>query len=251
MWETNILNYIVHKHRVKHNSFCQIYHVLSDITKLTLDPNTAHKDLSLSKGNRKATRWTPKPCPDHSDRFDFWRQVLCTEGLTGRTYWETEWTGRALIGVAYRSMCRKGEDHNSWLGHNNSSWCLSCTKDSYKTWHNGVNTPLDIPPSSGTVGVYLDWSAGTLSFYRVSCGPPTLLYTFHAAFTEPVYPGFQLGWVDSTIHLCWISTWTCELSHGQHLLQLSTVSSVERRITNAAAHFQFSQSTMNKNLNLF
>ncbi|XP_055360650.1 NLR family CARD domain-containing protein 3-like isoform X2 [Betta splendens] len=171
------------------------------VTKLTLDPNTAHKDLSLCEGNRKATRWTPRPCPDHPDRFDFWRQVLCTEGLTGRSYWETEWSGRALIGVAYRGMCRKGEEHDSWLGHNTSSWCLSCTQDGYKAWHEGINAPVSVPPSSRAVGVHLDWSAGTLSFYRVSCGSLTLLHTFHAAFTEPLYPGFQLGWVDSTIHL--------------------------------------------------
>ncbi|KAF1373692.1 hypothetical protein PFLUV_G00241600 [Perca fluviatilis] len=72
--------------------------------KLTLDPNTAHRDLSLSEGNRKATRWTKQPYPDHME--------------------------------------------------------------------------------------------------RVSCGALTLLHTFHTTFTEPVYPGFQLGWVDCTVYLC-------------------------------------------------
>uniref|UniRef100_A0A8C4IJ53 Protein NLRC3 n=2 Tax=Dicentrarchus labrax TaxID=13489 RepID=A0A8C4IJ53_DICLA len=170
--------------------------------KLTLDPNTAHADLSLSEGNRKALRWIKQPFPDHPERFDFWTQVLCVEGLTGRCYWETEWCGRAFIGVAYRRMCRKGKDHDSWLGKNDSSWGLNCNKDCYKTWHNGMSTSLTIPPSSNKVGVYLDWAAGTLSFYRVSCGALTLLHTFHTTFTEPVYPGFWLGWVDSTVYLC-------------------------------------------------
>ncbi|XP_029382950.1 NACHT, LRR and PYD domains-containing protein 3-like isoform X2 [Echeneis naucrates] len=170
--------------------------------RLTLDPNTAHRDLSLSEGDTKATRWMERPCPDHPERFDFWRQVLCKEGLTGRCYWETEWCGRAFIGVAYRRMSRKGEGEDSWLGRNDSSWGLSCTKDAYRLLHNGVNTAVPTPPRSNKVGVFLDWSAGTLSFYQVSCGTLNLLSTFQATFKDPVYPGFQLAWVDSTICLC-------------------------------------------------
>uniref|UniRef100_A0A8D2ZW15 Uncharacterized protein n=1 Tax=Scophthalmus maximus TaxID=52904 RepID=A0A8D2ZW15_SCOMX len=170
--------------------------------KLSLDPDTAHADLSLSEGNTKATRWTKQPYPDHPERFDFWRQVLCRQGLTGQCYWEAERCGRASIGVAYRRMCRKGEGKDSWLGRNNSSWALSCTDDGYRAVHDGTNTALTIPPSSNRVGVLLDWSAGTLSFYQVSCGSPGLLHTFLTSFTEPVYPGFQLAWVNSTITLC-------------------------------------------------
>nr|XP_046232883.1 NLR family CARD domain-containing protein 3-like [Scatophagus argus]XP_046232884.1 NLR family CARD domain-containing protein 3-like [Scatophagus argus] len=170
--------------------------------KLSLDPNTAHRDLSLSEGNRKARRWTKQPYPDHPERFDFWTQVLCREGLRERCYWETEWSGRAFIGVAYIGMCRKGEGHDCWLGKNESSWGLYCNKDGYKTWHKDMNTAVTVPPSSNKVGVFLDWSAGTLSYFAVSCGALTPLHTFHTTFTEPVYPGFWLGWVDSTVHLC-------------------------------------------------
>ncbi|XP_036936199.1 NACHT, LRR and PYD domains-containing protein 3-like isoform X1 [Acanthopagrus latus] len=170
--------------------------------KLTLDPNTAHRDLSLSEGNRKATRWTEQPYPDHPERFEFWRQVLCTEGLTGRCYWETEWSGRAFIGVAYRRMSRKGEGHDSWLGKNESSWGLNCNSSGYRTWHRGMETAVAIQLVSNRVGVFLDWPAGKLSFFQVSGGELTLLHSFHATFTEPVYPGFRLGWVDSTVYLC-------------------------------------------------
>uniref|UniRef100_A0A4W6ENI8 Uncharacterized protein n=1 Tax=Lates calcarifer TaxID=8187 RepID=A0A4W6ENI8_LATCA len=113
-----------------------------------------------------------------------------------------KWCGRAFIGVAYRRMCRKGEDSDSWLGHNDSSWGLTCNKDSYRTLHKGISTAVTTPPNSNKVGVFLDWSAGTLAFYRVSCGTLTLLHTFHTTFTEPVYPAFHLAWVDSTIYLC-------------------------------------------------
>lgn len=170
--------------------------------RLSLDPNTAHIDVSLTEGRRKATRWTAQSYPPHPERFDFWRQVLCKEGLTGRCYWETEWSGRAFVGLAYRRMCRKGEGVESWLGRNDSSWGLSCNKDGYKSFHKGMNAPLTVSPASNTVGVYLDWSAGTVSFFMVSCGALTLLHTFHTTFTEPLYPGFGLGWVDSTVYLC-------------------------------------------------
>lgn len=169
--------------------------------KLTLDLNTAHEDLTLSEGDTKATRWTKQPHPAHPERFDYWRQVLCKEGLSGRCYWETEWCGRAFIGVAYRRMTRKGEGNDSWLGRNESSCGLSCTKDKYRVLNRGTSIDVSTPPTSNTVGVFLDWSVGTLSFYQVSCGTLTLLHTLRTSFTEPVYPGFQLGWVDSTIYL--------------------------------------------------
>nr|XP_040032940.1 NLR family CARD domain-containing protein 3-like isoform X1 [Gasterosteus aculeatus aculeatus] len=172
------------------------------ITKLTLDPNTAHRDLTLSEGDRKARRWTKQPYPDHPERFEYWTQVLCREELTGRCYWETEWSGRAVAGVAYKRMRRTGEGQDSWLGKNDCSWGLSCTKDAYRAWHNDTSTAVTVAPSSSKVGVYLDWSAGTLSFFAVSCGALTPLHTFHATFTDPVYPAFRLGWVDSTVYLC-------------------------------------------------
>ncbi|XP_041830765.1 uncharacterized protein LOC121632987 [Melanotaenia boesemani] len=171
-------------------------------TKLTLDPNTAHRDISLSEGDMKATRWTKQSYPDHPERFDYWRQVLCEQGLIGRYYWEVEWSGIVCIGVAYRGMCRKGKGHDCWLGRNDSSWVLSCARDSYRILHDSVSAAVNATPSSNTVGVYLDCPAGILSFYGVSSGTLTLLYTIHTTFTEPVYPGFHFDWVDSTVQLC-------------------------------------------------
>ncbi|XP_076133115.1 NACHT, LRR and PYD domains-containing protein 12-like [Alosa pseudoharengus] len=168
---------------------------------LTLDPNTAHRDLSLSEGNRKVTRVDKQqPYPDHPERFDSIYQVLCREGLTGRCYWEAEWSGDdgARISVAYKSIKRKGDSDDVIMGWNAKSWSLWCSDHSYYVQHNNKRT--DIPaPSSGsrTVGVYLDWPAGTLSFYSVSTNTLTHLHTFHSTFTEPLYPGFWVYYLYS------------------------------------------------------
>uniref|UniRef100_A0A3B3TAB6 B30.2/SPRY domain-containing protein n=1 Tax=Paramormyrops kingsleyae TaxID=1676925 RepID=A0A3B3TAB6_9TELE len=162
-----------------------------DSCQLTLDPNTAHRLLSLSGGNRKATRGAEQPYPDHPGRFDCRPQVLCRESLTGRCYWEAEWDGRvALIGVTYKGIRRKGRS-DCLLGNNNKSWSLWCYTDRYSVWHNNKQTDIPIRPSgSRRVGVYLDWGAGVLCFYRVSSDGLTPLYRFTSSFTEPLYPGF-------------------------------------------------------------
>ncbi|XP_048859930.1 stonustoxin subunit beta-like [Brienomyrus brachyistius] len=157
---------------------------------LTLDPNTANSRLSLSGGNRKATGGAEQPYPDHPERFDCWSQVLCRESLTGRCYWEAEWSGNgAWIGVTYKGIRRKGGSYDCGLGANNK--CLYCDTYSYSVRHNKKHTVIPIKPSgSRRVGVYLDWGAGALSFYRVSSDGLTPLYSFTSSFTEPLCPGF-------------------------------------------------------------
>ncbi|XP_055767654.1 NACHT, LRR and PYD domains-containing protein 12-like [Salvelinus fontinalis] len=170
---------------------------------LTLDLNTVNRRLSLSEENRKVTwRREKQPYPDHPERFEVWEQVLCREGLTGRCYWEVEWSGRgADIGVTYKGISSRGGVDDCWLGWNDKSWSLRCFDNSYSACHNNNRTTIDVPSSSShRVGVYLDWSAGTLSFYRASSDTLTHLYTFTSTFTEPLYPGFGV-YYDSSVSL--------------------------------------------------
>ncbi|XP_052364570.1 NACHT, LRR and PYD domains-containing protein 3-like isoform X19 [Oncorhynchus keta] len=165
---------------------------------LTLDLNTVNRRLSLSEENRKVTcRREKQPYPDHPERFEDCEQVLCREGLTGRCYWEVEWSGRrAVIGVTYKGISRRGGVKDCWLGYNDKSWSLFCSDNSYIACHNNNPTTIDVPSSSShRVGVYLDWPAGTLSFYRASSDTLTHLITFTSTFTEPLYPGFGV-WGD-------------------------------------------------------
>ncbi|XP_071399233.1 NACHT, LRR and PYD domains-containing protein 12-like [Centroberyx affinis] len=168
---------------------------------LTLDPNTAHRKLFLSEDNRKVTKVEEEqPYPDHPERFDFWPQLLCRNGLTGRCYWEVERKGLVDIGVTYRGISRRGDSDDCRLGGNEKSWSLDCFGNSYSVCHNNRTTAIPSPSSSDSdrVAVYLDWPAGSLSFYRVSSVTLIHIHTFHSTFTEPLYPGFEFwSWSES------------------------------------------------------
>ncbi|XP_058872719.1 tripartite motif-containing protein 16-like [Acipenser ruthenus] len=170
---------------------------------LTLDPNTVHRNLCLSVWNRKVTRRREtQRYPDHPERFDRCAQVLCREGLSGtRCYWEIECSGGgASIGVTYKGISRKGVDGSCFLGCNDKSWSLFCSGSSYTARHNNNKTAITAPRSP-RIGVYLDFNAGMLSFYGVS-DTMTLLHRFQTTFTEPLYPGFRLGYSDSSVTIC-------------------------------------------------
>ncbi|XP_071202840.1 uncharacterized protein, partial [Salvelinus alpinus] len=188
---------------------------------LTLDPNTAHRNLSLSEGNRRVKRVEEEqPYPDQPERFDMYAQVLCREGLTGRCYWEVEWSGmEATIGMAYKGISRKGRRRVCKLGYNDESWCLICNRDGYSALHKneetGIpgqhlnNSPQRDQSSSRPlprVGVFLDWPAGTLSFYEVFSDTMTHLHTFQATFTEPLYPGFAVQHPHTSVSLVFASS---------------------------------------------
>ncbi|XP_076873272.1 E3 ubiquitin/ISG15 ligase TRIM25-like [Brachyhypopomus gauderio] len=168
---------------------------------LTLDPNTANEALYLSENNRKAARSGGlKQYPRHPERFEAFGQVLCREGLDGRCYWEVELSrgGRVYISVSYKGISRKGQGNECWFGHNSQSWSLECSS-TLSFWHDNVQTKISGLPCS-RVGVYVDHSAGTLSFYSVA-DTMTLLYKVHTTFTQPLYPGFWIN-VLATAKLC-------------------------------------------------
>ncbi|KAG2464154.1 tripartite motif-containing protein 16-like isoform X3 [Polypterus senegalus] len=170
---------------------------------LMLDPNTAHRNLWLSENNRGATyNRLPKFCNYHPERFNKCVQVLCNESLYGgQFYWEVQWTGRlAVMGVTYKGISRKGKGDECHLGLNDKSWCLNCSLSSYSVWHDNKKTELSIPQSH-RIGIYLDCVSGILSFYSVS-NTVTHLHSFKASFTGPLYPGFKLQYIDSSVTLC-------------------------------------------------
>lgn len=171
----------------------------ADFCQLKLDPNTAYKELYVSENSRKVVRTRDlQPYGDNADRFDSFAQVLCREALSGgRFYWEIEWNGEFSIGVAYRSISRKGKGSMCLLGYNDKSWSLLCSDTGYSAWHNRVDKSISAPHSP-RIGVYLDHSAGVLAFYSISSSM-TLLHRFETTFAEPLYPGFGVG---TSVKIC-------------------------------------------------
>ncbi|XP_051747979.1 tripartite motif-containing protein 16-like [Ctenopharyngodon idella] len=168
------------------NDFLQYSH------QLTLDLNTVNKHLCLSERNRVITYTsTVQQYPDHPDRFDHWEQVLCRESVCGRCYWEIEWSGRVYISVSYMSISRKGRGIECVFGRNDQSWSLYCSSSSFSFRHNNMETELPVV-SSRRIGVFVDHSAGTLSFYSVSGDTMILIHTVQTTFTQPLYPGFTV-----------------------------------------------------------
>ncbi|XP_062864788.1 tripartite motif-containing protein 16-like, partial [Trichomycterus rosablanca] len=167
---------------------------LQYVCRFTLDPNTVNKNLHLSEENKVAT-WstTLQSYPDHPDRFDYFWQVVCRESVSGRCYWEVELSGNywVYIAVSYKSISRKRRGGECLFGGNDQSWSLFCSPSRFSFWHNNKGTEIPIMPSFSRIGVYVDYEAGTLSFYSVS-DTMKLLYRVQTTFTQLLYPGFYL-----------------------------------------------------------
>ncbi|XP_077080837.1 finTRIM family, member 86 [Siphateles boraxobius] len=174
-------------------------------TELTLDPNSAFRQIRLSDGYRKATLCVESQnYPAHADRFVFWRQVMCAEPLAGSpSYWELEWTGhRVTVGVAYKDMDRSSAEDSARLGHNTHSWSLYWSGKAFSLWHAGRETAL-AGPKARRVGVYVDQQAGVLAFYRVSHRQAQEICCIHTHFQGPLFASFRFwSGVGSSVTIC-------------------------------------------------
>uniref|UniRef100_A0A8C2EPZ5 Tripartite motif-containing protein 16 n=1 Tax=Cyprinus carpio TaxID=7962 RepID=A0A8C2EPZ5_CYPCA len=193
----------VHQLRHKLEDFCkEELEKISDRDshQLTLDLNTVNEYLCLSETLTQITyTYTEQPYPDHPDRFDVF-QVLCRESVCGRCYWELEWSGSVLISVSYKSLSTKGWGNESVFGYNDQSWSLSCSPSRCSFIHNNIVTKLPVESISRRIGVFVDHSAGTLSFYSVS-DTMSLIHTVQTTFTQTLYPGFLVDY-GSSVKLC-------------------------------------------------
>uniref|UniRef100_A0A3Q4HVN8 Stonustoxin subunit beta-like n=1 Tax=Neolamprologus brichardi TaxID=32507 RepID=A0A3Q4HVN8_NEOBR len=180
--------------------------------------------FKIIKYLKKATCGTWQTYPDHPQRFDGHTQVLCKQPLTGRHYWEVEWRAGYMlsnvgIAVAYKEIGRKGRMDDLKFGCNKISWYFDAlykivskikpfipfVDKFYKrlvAYHDNKVGMVFSLTRLGRVGVYLDWPAGTLSFYDASSNSDKLvhLYTFETKFSESVYPGFYIN--SNYVFLC-------------------------------------------------
>ncbi|KAM9322983.1 tripartite motif-containing protein 16-like [Pholidichthys leucotaenia] len=166
---------------------------------ITLDPNTVNRYLLLSEENRKVTIASqPQSYPPHPERFtDYW-QVLSKESLSERCYWEVKWSeDRFYLAVTCKNISRGGIE--SLFGYNDKSWAFECKQNSLRYIHNRIQTPISDPRSS-RIGVFLDHSAGLLSFYSVS-ETMTLLLRVQTTFIQPLYAGLRVWLYGTTAEL--------------------------------------------------
>ncbi|XP_075054799.1 E3 ubiquitin/ISG15 ligase TRIM25-like [Mixophyes fleayi] len=166
-----------------------------DPTNLLMDANTACNHIDLSRDNRIVS-WSDKKKnrPETPERFQLYNQVLSIRIFSsGRHYWNvnlgnSRWWS---VGMCYPSIDRRGDQ--SYIGYSNKSWALSKgLYNQYSLIHDTkeIRLPDNIPCHS--VGIYLDYEAGQLSFYAVS-DPIRHLHTFTATFTEPLHAALCVG----------------------------------------------------------
>ncbi|XP_028421423.1 stonustoxin subunit alpha-like [Perca flavescens] len=177
---------------------------ITDSCELTLNTNTAHRKLKLSDNNRTVTLVAEDlPYPDNPERFDFYHQLLCRDDLTSRCYWEVERRGWVDIAVSYIGIKRRGNSDDCEFGCNDQSWSLRCSVYGYySVWHNKIEKVIPLTSGdSDRVRVCLDFCAGSLSFYIVNSDSPIHLHTFNTTFTQPLYPGFMVRSIGSSMSL--------------------------------------------------
>uniref|UniRef100_A0A8C4XCT7 B30.2/SPRY domain-containing protein n=1 Tax=Erpetoichthys calabaricus TaxID=27687 RepID=A0A8C4XCT7_ERPCA len=157
---------------------------------VTFDPETANPYLIVSEDGKEVRHTdTRQRVTDNPKRFDCCVNVLAREGFTsGRHYWEVEVGGKTkwTLGVARESVNRKGD---ITLSPDDGFWTVWLRNENeYKALHDSsVILPLRVKPQ--TVGVFLDYDEGQVSFYNAQSR--SHLYTFTDSFTEPLYPYFS------------------------------------------------------------
>ncbi|XP_017273752.1 stonustoxin subunit beta [Kryptolebias marmoratus] len=174
---------------------------------LSLDDRTANKMLWITEGGAKVARMTDDiTCPvlDRPERYEYAPQVLCKEGILGfRGYWEVEFSGWVVVGVAYERAGRRNCEGPCGFGENEESWGFGWSGSCYHAWHKGQNTEIKGIPKCSVIGVYVDQPAGLLNFYVVeevkegeegTCGKEVkLVQQFKSSFDEKMIPGFWVG----------------------------------------------------------
>ncbi|KAJ8274172.1 hypothetical protein COCON_G00087970 [Conger conger] len=165
-------------------------------TPVTLDPNTAHPNYSLSEDLTIVRRSGERQqVPDNPERFDWVWCVLGSERFSsGRHCWDVEVGGEYwLVGVVKESFSRKGREDASPAG---GLWSIALYDGKYRAL---ASTPTDLTVQRDLqrVRVQLDSDRGEVSFSDPSNNTP--LYTFKHSFTERLFPIFN---TQGTMRVC-------------------------------------------------
>ncbi|XP_041928318.1 E3 ubiquitin-protein ligase TRIM39-like [Alosa sapidissima] len=171
----------------------RVWEKMQDIvqyTPVTLDPNTAHPQLILSEDLISVRRVDEKQqLPDNPERFDYYGNVLGSEGFNSGTHcWDvevgeiTEWD----VGVKTASTQRKGQyDYVSGV------WRVCRIDGKYRARATPQSdTLLPVQQKLQRIRVQLDWDRGELAFSNPDNN--IHLHTLTHTFTERVFPYFNI-----------------------------------------------------------
>uniref|UniRef100_UPI00358E403B B box and SPRY domain-containing protein-like n=1 Tax=Myxine glutinosa TaxID=7769 RepID=UPI00358E403B len=154
----------------------------------SLDLTSANPLIMISQDLKTVTLTnTKQPYPEHTDRFDYYPQVVSTESFSsGRHYWEVDASLNSYcrIAISLNSMERKGRGNGCMLGRNPESWCLMKWDNKYSAWHNNQCTLLSVSRDPERFGFFLDCEEGEFTCF----GDSRVLRLFRGNFMDPVKP---------------------------------------------------------------
>ncbi|XP_069775817.1 E3 ubiquitin-protein ligase TRIM39-like isoform X2 [Narcine bancroftii] len=186
-------------------------HIKPVPTLLTLDPKTANSHLILSRdGMEVRVGDKQEDLPDNPERFSHWLSILGSEGFTsGKHCWEVEVAESSVwqVGVARSAVPRKRgfapfhwqESRKFFTPEPNAGvWALASQDGDYAA----LTSPpveLHLKGRLRRLGVYLDYSAGQVSFYNAD--DMSHLHTFTDTFTEAMFPYFYIAHKGDSLRL--------------------------------------------------
>ncbi|XP_063055905.1 zinc-binding protein A33-like [Engraulis encrasicolus] len=160
---------------------------------VTLDPDTAQNYLTLSADGKQVKKGDTSHRPDNPKRFYSGLRVLGKQGFSsGRFYYEVQVSGKTSwgVGVARESVNRKEEN----LSPANGCWRIWLVNSVYKAIDDPPVT-LSLKEKPERVGVFVDYGAGSVSFYDADRW--SLIYSYTGvSIREKMYPFFSPGYND-------------------------------------------------------
>ncbi|XP_077187048.1 E3 ubiquitin-protein ligase TRIM7-like [Paroedura picta] len=166
---------------------------------VTLDPDTAHRNLILSADQKSVRRgMEAQALPDNPERFAKCNAVLGREGFrAGRHFWEVlvGSEGDWLVGVARKSVKRKG---NIAFCPEDGIWAVEKWGSRYRAYVKGHLSPLTLRGELKRVRVCLNWAGGRVAFFDADKGDLLHEYSGASFSEETLLPYF---WVAEKAHL--------------------------------------------------
>ncbi|XP_069872019.1 tripartite motif-containing protein 75-like [Dipodomys merriami] len=167
---------------------------------VTLDPQTAHPNLWVSKDKKSVAFMQTEPTePLYPMHVMDYPTILGTARFTsGRHFWEVQvedkdaWT----VGVCKDYLCPDAMWPQSGL---NKCWAVQLC-NGYYVARNATLLHLCLAEKPRRVGIYLDYELGEVSFYNLKDN--SLIHTFVDEFSQVLRPFFSVGFDSKPLTLC-------------------------------------------------